>query len=89
MSLPVTLTEDEARALAAIVAIERRATASAELALARARLPVLEAAEAKATLLQQLAERYVFDADVSLQFDPATRTLAVAPPSTNGTGPPR
>jgi hypothetical protein len=86
MPLPCQLTDDEARQLAAAVATERRAQQSAEIAITRARLPVLEAAEAKAALLDQLAHTYAFANDRPLQFDPVTRTLAEAPPSTNGSG---
>jgi hypothetical protein len=71
----VTLTADEAHALATAARAEERAKRLFELALARARLPLLEAAAAKNELVEQLARVYGFDPDRPLTFDAPTRTL--------------
>ena len=71
-----TLSADEARALVGAARAEDRAKQVFELALARARVPLLEAAAAKNDLVDRLAGVYGYDPDRPVQFDAAAGTLS-------------
>lgn len=74
--MTITLTDAESRVLADAVRSERRAQQVAELAITRARLPLMEAVEAKNQVLADLVAAYGLDPDLPLAFDAATQTLS-------------
>jgi hypothetical protein len=74
------LTPDEAAELRSVAKAEADARRRAELAMARARLALMEAADAKIAVIDALALKYGVELDnVSLEGD--LLTLAAAPPA--------
>lgn len=75
-----TLTADEAIAWRAAVRARQDAVRAAELAAARARVAIGEAAEAEIAMVRGLAARYGFDADGLWALDTEGRVV----PATQG-----
>jgi hypothetical protein len=71
----ITLTDAHAAELRAAVRLEVRARQVHDLAVLRARLPLLEATAAKNALIDALAVVYGFDPDRPFQYDPIAGEL--------------
>jgi hypothetical protein len=84
----IVVSEEDARVLLDAARAETRARQAAELLTLRAKLALLEAAEAKNAVIESLARRYGFDADEPFTFDHRTRTLTqpvpLEAPATDG-----
>jgi hypothetical protein len=78
--MTVTLSDEDAKALTDAGRRAMRAQEALTLAVARARIPFMEAAAAKNDVIDRLATAHGFDPDQPFTFDPKTRVLTQGEP---------